>query len=86
MNLEEVELDNLNRVERQLIRKHGELNRTLENGIDNLRENLELYEIDERLLDRVNYTMNECLEMDDLDGIERSVRELVNTFWNQLGD
>lgn len=86
MSLEEIELDNLNRLERQLRRKHGELSRTLENGLGNIRENLELYEIDKRLLDRVNYVLNECLELEDLGEVETSIRHLVDTFWHQLGD
>lgn len=80
---EDLEIENLDRYERVLADKHGQLSSSLAGNINRIREDLLTYEIDEKLLARVSDVMYEASEMDDIKSIEYTVKYLVDTFWNQ---
>lgn len=82
MSLEDIELENLNRIERLLIEKHGKLSKRLTRSIGIMREFLEIYEIDESTLDRVNDEMYKASKMDDVKEVEDAVKNLADTFWD----
>lgn len=81
LGAEDLEVENLDRNEKLLIKKHGKLSRGLENNIDKIRQMLLVYEIDDVLLSRVSDVMYEATKMEDLKSVEASVKHLADTFW-----
>lgn len=83
MSLEDIELENVDRIHRLLIRKHDELSNQLVKNIETIKGNLKSFEIDKRLLDRVNEVMYNASLEDDIKVVEANVKYLVDTFWDQ---
>lgn len=82
MNIEDIELENVERIERQLIEKHGTLSASLTNSIKTIKTNLKLYSIDEELLNRVNEEMYEAGQEEDIKDVETKIKHLSSTFWD----
>lgn len=83
MSLEDIELENLDRIERLLIEKHGKLSNQLTRSIESIRSNLKLYEFDEALLNRINDVMYKATQEEDAKAVELSVKHLADTLWDQ---
>lgn len=83
MALEDIEIDNIERIERLLENKHGKLSSGLSRSIETLRIELKEYEFDEKLLDRINNVMYAASMSDDIKEIEDSIKHLVSTLWRQ---
>lgn len=81
MNIEDIELENVERIERQLIERFGALPKALSNNIETIKTNLKLYSIDADLVNRVNEETYNASKMDDLKEVEAAIKELVQTFW-----
>jgi len=81
--MEKIELENLNRIERLLTVEYGELPKGLINNVDRIRQDLLLYEIDDRLLARIADTMHQATLADNIKEAEALVKYLVDTFWQQ---
>mgnify|MGYP003527648792 FL=1 len=82
MNIEDIELENVERIERQLIEKFAALPKALSNNIETIKTNLKLYSIDADLVNRVNEEMYNASKLEDIKDIESVVRELTQTFWD----
>lgn len=82
MNIEDIELENVERIERQLIEKYGALGASLTNSIKTIKTNLKLYSIDEELLNRVNEEMYEAGQQEDIKDVETKIKHLSSTFWD----
>lgn len=82
MNIEDIELENVERIERQLIEKFAALPKALSNNIETIKTNLKLYSIDADLVNRVNEEMYNACKLEDIKDIESVVRELTQTFWD----
>ena len=80
MNIEDIELENVERIERQLIEKFAALPKALSNNIETIKTNLKLYSIDADLVNRVNEEMYNASKLEDIKDIESVVRELTQTF------
>lgn len=78
---EDLELDNVIRIEGILIREHKSLPTSLTNNINTIKTNLKLYLIDDVLLNRINEEMYKASQLKDLKEVETVVRELTQTFW-----
>lgn len=86
MSLEDIELENVDRIERLLIQKHGELSNQLMKNIETIKSNLKSFEIDKKLLDRINDVMYNASLTENIEEVEASVRHLAVTFWDQRSD
>lgn len=82
MNIEDIELENVERIERQLIEKFAALPKALSNNIETIKTNLKLYSIDADLVNRVNEEMYNASKLEDIKDIESVVREFTQTFWD----
>lgn len=78
---EDLELDNVIRIEGILIREHKSLPTSLTNNINTIKNNLKLYLIDDVLLNRINEEMYKASQLKDLKEVETVIRELAQTFW-----
>lgn len=78
---EDLELDNVIRIEGILIREHKSLPTSLANNINTIKNNLKLYLIDDVLLNRINEEMYKASQLKDLKEVETVIRELTQTFW-----
>lgn len=78
---EDLELDNVIRIEGILIREHKLLPASLTNNINTIKNNLKLYLIDDILLNRINEEMYKASQLKDLKEVETVIRELAQTFW-----
>lgn len=78
---EDLELDNVIRIEEILIREHKLLPTSLTNNINTIKNNLKLYLIDDVLLNRINEEMYKASQLKDLKEVEKVIRELTQTFW-----
>lgn len=78
---EDLELDNVIRIEGILIREHKSLPTSLINNINTIKNNLKLYLIDDVLLNRINEEMYKASQLKDLKEVETVIRELAQTFW-----
>lgn len=83
MSMEDLEIENIDRAERVLNSKYGELSKTLTGWIDKMRQILTEHEIDERLLNRIADTMYDVSLMDNIEDVEAAVKYLNDTFWHQ---
>lgn len=83
MSMEDLEIENIDRAERLLISKYGELSKTLTGWIDKMRLILAEHEIDERLLKRIADVMYDVSLMDNMADVEIAVKYLNDTFWHQ---
>lgn len=83
MSMEDLEIENIDRAERLLIGKYGELSKTLTGWIDKMRQTLAEHEIDERLLGRIADVMYEVSLMESVEDVEVAVKYLNDTFWHQ---
>lgn len=83
MSIEDLEIENVDRAERLLIAKYGELSKTLVGWIDKMRQILAEHEIDERLLNRIADVMYKVSLMDSIEDVEVAVKYLNDTFWHQ---
>lgn len=81
--MEDLEIENVDRAERLLIAKYGELSKGLTNGIDKIRQILVESEIGSRLLDRIADVMYKVSLMEDINEVEAAVKYLNDTFWHQ---
>lgn len=79
---EDLELDNVIRIEEILIREHKLLPASLTNNINTIKNNLKLYLIDDVLLNRINEEMYKASQLKDLKEVEIVIRELTQTFWD----
>ena len=79
---EDLELDNVIRIEQILIRKHNSLPTSLINNINTIKTNLKLYLIDDVLLNRINEEMYKVSLLEDVKEVETVIRELTQTFWD----
>lgn len=79
---EDLELDNVIRIEGILIREHKSLPTSLINNINTIKNNLKLYLIDDVLLNRINEEMYKASQLKDLKEVETVIRELTQTFWD----
>ncbi len=77
-----MELENVERIERQLIQKHGQLSASLTNSFTSIKENLRLYLIDDVLLNRINEEMYAASLLEDIKEVEIKVKQLSSTFWD----
>ncbi|MGG0667832.1 hypothetical protein ABE073_04800 [Lederbergia citrisecunda] len=82
MSLEDIELENVERIERLLISKHGNLSAQLVRSINNIKNNLRLYEVDKASLDIVNDVMYRASITDDVKEAEANIKQLSDTFWD----
>lgn len=82
MNIEDIELENVERIERQLIEKFAALPKALSNNLETIKTNLRLYTIDADLINRVNEEMYNASKLEDIKEVESVVRELTQTFWD----
>ena len=82
MNIEDIELENVERIERQLIEKFAALPKALSNNIETIKTNLKLYSIDADLVNRVNEEMYNASKLEDIKDVESVVREFTQTFWD----
>lgn len=82
MNIEDIELENVERIERQLIERFAVLPKALSNNIETIKTNLRLYSIDADLVNRVNEEMYNASKLEDIKEVESVVRELTQTFWD----
>lgn len=78
---EDLELDNVIRIEEILIREHKSLPTSLTNNINTIKTNLKMYLIDDVLLNRINEEMYKASQLKDLKEVETVIRELTQTFW-----
>lgn len=83
MSLEDIELDNVNRIERVLIEKFGKLSNQLNRSIELITTNLKIYEMDKAMLNRINEAMYEASNETDIKAIEINVKHLADTLWDQ---
>ena len=81
MGGEDLELENVERIERLLIEKHGELSPSLANSIQSIKTNLKLYLVDDALLNRINEDMYQASLLDDIKEAEEIIKNLSSTFW-----
>lgn len=79
---EDLELENVERIERLLVDKHGTLSVSLTNNINTIKTNLRLYLIDDGLLNRINEEMYKASQLDDIKEVESIIRQLTQTFWD----
>lgn len=79
---EDIELENVERIERLLIQKHGELSASLSNNIKTIKTNLHLYLIDDVLLNRINEEMYAASLLEDIKEVDAIIRDLTQTFWD----
>lgn len=86
MSAEDIEIENVDRAERLLVEKHGELSNGLVSHLNRFRNELTQYEIDETLLDRISVAMYEIVDMSDVKDVEVAVKHLNDTFYHQIGD
>lgn len=86
MSIEDMEIENLDRIERLLAQNHGELSTSLTNNIDKIRQNLVSYEVGHILTERIADEMYQVTKLDDMKDIENNVKYLADTFWQQIGD
>lgn len=84
MSMEDLGIENIDRAERVLTSKYGELSKTLTSWIDKMRQILAEHEIDERLLDRIAVAMYDVSLMDSIEEVETAVKYLNDTFWHQV--
>lgn len=84
MNMEDIEIENVDRAERLLTNQYGELPDGLLKNIDKVRQNLVSYDIDEKLLARISDVMYEATLSNDLKVVEVAVKYLADTFWDQV--
>lgn len=82
MNIEDIELENVERIERQLNEKYGVLPASISNSINTIKTNLKLYSIDAELVNRVNEEMYKASQLEDLKEVETVVKHLTQTFWD----
>lgn len=82
MSLEDIELENVERIERIMTQKHGELSAQLVRSINNIKNNLKLYEVGNSTLDMINNIMHEASEMDNIKQSESVIKKLSDTFWD----
>ena len=75
-----MELENVERIEK-LLRERFKFTKLLERSFNNIKHNLRTYEVDERLLERVNNTLYDAHLLDDAKQIEEIVKELSSSFW-----
>lgn len=80
MSIEDIEIENIDRAERLIVEKHGELPKSLENHLNGFRETLMSYEIDEVLLSRISDVMYEVSSLESMKEIEEKVKYLNDTF------
>lgn len=85
MSMEDLEAENVDRIERLLIEKHGKLSAGLTNNIHRIRQELLQFEIDEILLQRVADVMYEASLVNDIKNVEESIKYLSDTFYHQMG-
>lgn len=78
---EDIELDNVERIEQLLIQRHGELSASLTNCINTIKKNLRKYLIDEELLNRINEEMYRANQLADIKEVESVIKHLTQTFW-----
>ena len=79
---EDIELDNVERIERMLTQKFGSLSTSLSNNIGNIKHNLKTYLIDDTLLEKINEAMYKASNLDDIKQVEHEIRTLSQTFWD----
>lgn len=82
MNLEDIELENVERIERLLLNKHGNLSAQLVRSINSIKSNLRIYEVDKQTLDIVNDVMYKASITDDAKEAETNIKQLADTFWD----
>lgn len=82
MNIEDIELENVERIERQLNEKFTSLPLSLNNSISIIKTNLKLYSIDAELVNRVNEEMYQSSQLEDLKEVEKIIKNLAQTFWD----
>lgn len=82
MNIEDIELENVQRIERQLNEKYVALPTSLNNSIGTIKTNLKLYSIDAELVNRVNEEMYKASQLEDLKEVETIIKHLAQTFWD----
>ena len=76
-----MELENVERIERLLVEKHGNLSASLMNSLNSIKTNLKLYLIDDILLNRINEDMYRASLVDDIKEVENIIKHLNSTFW-----
>lgn len=80
---EDLGIENVDRAERLLVEKYGELSKSLSSWLSKMRQILVEHEIDDRLLGRIADVMYEVPLMDNIDDVEVAVKYLNDTFWYQ---
>ena len=85
MSLEDIELENVDRIERLLIEKFGKLTSQLTRSIELIRNNLKVYEFDEPLLNRINDVMYKASLSENIKTVEVDIKHLADTLWDQEG-
>lgn len=83
MSGEDLEIENVDRAERLLMNKYGDLSMTLVNSFNKIRESLVEYEVDQRLLDRISDVMYSATLVESVKDAELSIKYLADTFWQQ---
>ena len=78
---EDQELENVERIERLLIEKHGVLSSSLSSSLNSIKTNLKLYLIDDILLNRINEDMYTASLLDEVKEVESIIKNLSHTFW-----
>lgn len=84
MSMEDIEIENIDRAERLLEEKHGELPKSLTSQLNKIREDLSNYEIGQVLLDRISDVMYNIPTLSDIKKVEQQVKHLSDTFWHQM--
>lgn len=82
MGLEDIELENVERIERLLVNQHGSLTTQLTRSINNIKNNLRLYEVGKETLDEINGIMYAASLEEDLKVVEMNIKQLSDTFWD----
>ena len=78
---EDLELENVERIERQLIQNFGELSASLTSSIKTIKDNLQKYLIMEAHLNRINEEMYLAGQLEDIKEAEAMIKHLAQTFW-----
>ncbi|MEK4025355.1 hypothetical protein [Sporosarcina sp. FSL W7-1283] len=81
---EDIQRKNVIKTEKLLINNHGELPKTMIQHFDKIKENLNKYEVGDRLLNRISDTMYKATLMKTLEEAETDIKYLADTFWDQI--
>lgn len=79
---EDIELENVERIERQLLQNFGELSASVIASINTIKDNLQKYLIMEDHLNRINEEMYLAGQKEDIKEVEAIIKHLSQTFWD----